>query len=176
MDSADTALHSEETIPVYVSLGSNQGRRKQNLDQAVRCLAREPGVFSGKLSKAYYTEPQGVKEQPWFANQVLEVFCSRIWTPLSFVRQLLTIEKRLGRTRRERWGPRVIDLDLLLWGDATSLTPEVEIPHPRMAERAFVLVPLLEIQPDIRFPGGRPVHEICRQLDFTIVRDTIIQP
>ena len=176
MDPAEAGLHAGETTLAYVSLGSNQGRRRQNLNRAVRCLALEPGVVPGTLSQAYYTEPQGVKEQPWFVNQVLEVACSKDWTPKTFLRRLLSIENRLGRTRTVRWGPRVIDLDLLLWGNERCLTPEVEIPHPRMTERAFVLVPLLELQPDICLPGGRSVREICRQLDFTLVRDTISQP
>lgn len=175
MHPAATGRHAGETTIAYVSLGSNQGRRRENLTQAVRCLALEPGVFPCNLSKAYYTEPQGVKEQPWFVNRVLEVACSDVWTPGRFMRRLLSIEIRLGRKRTKRWGPRVIDLDLLLWGDAVCQTPDVEIPHPRMTERAFVLVPLLELQPDIRLPGGRSIQEMCNRLDFSMVRDTIIQ-
>ena len=165
-----------ETTAAYISLGSNQGRKTQNLDQAVHCLGQESGIVPGTLSQVYYTEPQGVKAQPWFVNQVLELFCSSDWEPRSFVRRLLAIETRLGRIRSERWGPRVIDLDLLLWGETVSHSPEATVPHPRMAERAFVLVPLLEIRPDIRLPGGRPVRELCDRLDYTLVRNTISQP
>ncbi|MCF8104603.1 MAG: 2-amino-4-hydroxy-6-hydroxymethyldihydropteridine diphosphokinase [Desulfohalobiaceae bacterium] len=155
-------------IPVYLGLGSNLGDRQQNLDRAGNLLLKTPGVSSGRFSGVYYTEPQGVKEQPWFANQVAEVYCPATWSAIAFVHRLLQIEDILGRKRDIRWGPRVIDLDLLLWGDLRLQSAEATIPHPRMTERAFVLIPLLEIRSDIRLPGGRPLKEHLRTLNYDL--------
>ncbi len=154
--------------PVYIGLGSNLADRRQNLDQAGKLLLKTPGLSPGRLSKVYYTEPQGVKEQPWFANQVAEIYCPVFWSPVAFVHSLLQIEDVLGRKRDIRWEPRVIDLDLLLWGNLMLQSPEATVPHPRMAERAFVLIPLLEIRPDISLPGGRPLKEHLKTLDYAL--------
>ena len=157
-----------DNVPVCIGLGSNLGDREHNLDQAWKMLLKIPGVRSGRLSSVYYTEPQGVKEQAWFANQVAEVYCPASWSPVAFVSRLLQIEDFFGRTRDIRWGPRIIDLDLLLWGDLRLQSAEATVPHPRMTERAFVLIPLLEIRPDIRLPGGRPLQEYLRALDYSL--------
>ncbi len=109
----------------------------------------QEGLTLGAASPLYYTEPQGIKAQPWFCNQVLRVQCSSAWTAPKLLQHMLSIEKKLGRTRPEnpqlRFGPRPIDLDLLLFGQKSSDDSFCQIPHPRMLERAFVLIPLRHV-------------------------------
>lgn len=163
------------SVPVYVGLGSNLGDRLHNLDQARKEILKTSGVTLGTFSRVYYTEPQGVKEQPWFANQVVQLFCSQARSPLAFVNDLLGIEDFLGRKRNLRWGPRLIDLDLLLWGDAQVDAPGVTVPHPRIGERAFVLIPLLEINPEIVLPKGGRLREQLEKLAYSLEGEIIRQ-
>jgi 2-amino-4-hydroxy-6-hydroxymethyldihydropteridine diphosphokinase len=121
------------------------------------------------------TEPQGVREQPWFANQVIKLACTSGWTPLELLQSLLAVETRLGRVRTTRWGPRVIDLDLLLFGNTVCHDPRVILPHPRMLTRAFVLIPLLEIEPELVLPGGISAVQALQTLSHTLKGHTIWQ-
>ena len=157
----------------YISLGSNLGQPEANLETARENLALLPGVDIGPVSSLYYTEPQGVKDQPWFANQVLAAACAPDVTPLSLLASLLDIEARMGRQRRERWGPRLIDLDVLFFGHLVLHEPALTLPHPRIGERAFILVPLLEIAPDFVFPDGSRADIKLQGLDYRI-EDTCI--
>lgn len=130
----------------YLSLGSNLGDRVENLAAAVRKLdAAHTRVL--RVSSVYETAPQGKTDQPNFLNIALEVE-----TELS-ARQLLghaqSVEQALGRVRKERWGPRIIDLDIVLYGDLTLPDEELTLPHPRMHQRAFVLIPMLEVNPEL---------------------------
>ncbi len=119
------------------------------------------------------TEPQDLKEQPWFHNQVLEVFCKQ-WNPHDLLQRLLSVENELGRTRNgPRFGPRVIDIDLLVFGSEIIQSKELQIPHPRMRKRAFVLVPLAEIAPDFVFPEGGSVSEALAALNYTVENGVI---
>lgn len=139
---------------VYISLGSNMGNRKENLMRAVSLMAPS-GIFVDRQSSIYETQPQGVETQPWFLNMVL-----RARTSLSareLLRTLQDIEAQMGRKRLVRWGPRVIDLDILLFDQEDICEQDLKIPHPQMTERAFVIVPLLEICPDKRMPDGTPL-------------------
>jgi len=136
----------------YVCMGSNMGEPETNLARAREVLGSLPGWKIEASSPVYFTEPQDMRDQPWFANQVLKVSCALDMTAPDFLDMLLDVEKRLGRVRETsdpamRFGPRVIDLDLLLFDQERWDTPHLALPHPRMSERAFVLVPLRDIEP-----------------------------
>jgi 2-amino-4-hydroxy-6-hydroxymethyldihydropteridine diphosphokinase len=137
---------------VYIALGSNLGDRVENL-----LLARErivsPHVRLSRASSIYETAPREVLDQPWFLNQV--VAAETTLFPRQLLARLLRIEQEMGRRRTMDKGPRVIDLDILLFGDAVIHAAGLEIPHPRMAERRFVLEPLAELAPALRPPRSR---------------------
>jgi 2-amino-4-hydroxy-6-hydroxymethyldihydropteridine diphosphokinase len=139
---------------VYLSLGSNLGDRQLHLQRAVACLEQEQ-IKVQRQSSVYETEPQDVTQQPWFLNIVVE--CETRLFPVQLLRVLQRIEREVGRVREGavRRGPRVIDIDILLFNNAAIDTPQLTIPHPRMTERRFVLEPLLEIAPEIRHPVTR---------------------
>jgi 2-amino-4-hydroxy-6-hydroxymethyldihydropteridine diphosphokinase len=136
----------------YVGLGSNLGDREATIRRAAKLIG------AVRLSPLFETEPWGVVDQPLFLNAVAEVE-----TPLTagaFLSHLLDVERRLGRERiGPRWGPRTIDLDLLLWGDERISEPGLEVPHPLMLERRFVLEPLAALAPDREIPGNGTVSE-----------------
>jgi 2-amino-4-hydroxy-6-hydroxymethyldihydropteridine diphosphokinase len=133
----------------FLSLGSNIGDRKRNLERARRLLAKN-GVAVLKASSIYRTEPVDVRDQPWFYNQALEVRTGR--TPHELLALAKSIEAAMKRVPSVNKGPRTIDIDILLAGDAALETPELTIPHPRLAVRSFVLVPLCEIAPGAFHP------------------------
>ncbi len=139
----------------YIGLGSNLGDRLATLEAALRALDALPGVRVVTVSSVYETEPWGGVEQPSYANAVaaLEVGGD----PLSLLRACKEIERALGRESGVRYGPRTIDLDILLFGDEALGTPELTVPHPRMLEREFVVRPLLEIAPRATLPDGRTI-------------------
>jgi 2-amino-4-hydroxy-6-hydroxymethyldihydropteridine diphosphokinase len=139
----------------YVALGSNLGDRLATLDAALRALDALPGVRVVASSSVYETEPWGGVEQPPYANAVVALDFEG--NALSLLRSCKLIERALGRETGVRFGPRTLDLDLLLFGDEALDTPELTIPHPRMLEREFVVTPLLEIAPRAALPDGRPV-------------------
>lgn len=126
----------------YIGIGSNLGERLSNIERAVSALDELGTVL--RTSSTYRTQPWGKPDQPWFANAVALVKTQL--EPMELLQALQTIERKLGRVRGERWGPRTIDLDLLLYDDLTIDEPELMIPHRRLHERAFVLVPLAEIE------------------------------
>ncbi len=134
----------------YIGIGSNLGDRRKNCLKAVELLDAE-GVKVLKRSSLYETEPWGVKDQPRFVNMAVEAESDM--TPHRLLCLLKEIEDRMGRTRTIRWGPRTIDLDILLFGDEVIREPDLEIPHPLMHARDFVLEPLCEIAP-------RKVHPV----------------
>ena len=145
------------------ALGSNLGDRAQNLAVAREALVQGPVEISAS-SSIYETEPWGPKPQGPYLNQVVRGTTQL--APSVLLTRLLEIEQSLGRERdgTARYGPRKIDLDILLYGDVVLLEPELQIPHPRMLERAFVLVPLAEIAPDLRV-GGTAVKDALSKLD-----------
>jgi 2-amino-4-hydroxy-6-hydroxymethyldihydropteridine diphosphokinase len=134
---------------VYFSLGSNMSDRASNIARAIKALASH-GVRVIRRSSLYETEPVEVTDQGLFLNCVVQAETE--YSPVQLMNALLEIERALGRERRVPKGPRVIDIDILLFGSTVFRTPDVEIPHPRMAERRFVLVPFAEIAPDARHP------------------------
>ena len=159
-------------VTAFVSLGSNEGNPRANLAQAARALGELDGVRVVAASSVYDTEPQGYVDQAWFANQVLKLQCQPACTPHHLLRQLLAIENKLGRMRSAdpalRFGPRRIDLDVLLMGDVCLATAELTLPHPRLHERAFVLVPLLEVEPALTLPNGRKALDLLQNLTYTL--------
>ena len=135
----------------YLALGSNLGDRLKNLSAAIGQLLSGDDVTVKRASSVYETGPIGVVNQPDFLNAVIEVQTSL--SPEKLIVRCLEIETALGRVRHERWGPRVIDLDLLWYDDRNVATVDLSIPHPRMIERAFVLVPLAELAPQLVLLG-----------------------
>ena len=150
-------------VKVFLALGSNLGERERNLVQARETLAR--GVVTSPIASSIYeTEPWGPVTQGRYLNQV--VGGETALAPRDLLAKLLEIERMLGRDRahEERYGPRTLDLDILLYGGREVREPDLQIPHPRMLERAFVLVPLVEIAPDL-VVGGVLVAEALARLD-----------
>ncbi|MGG3282940.1 2-amino-4-hydroxy-6-hydroxymethyldihydropteridine diphosphokinase [Paenibacillus solani] len=130
-----------------IGLGSNVGSRKEYLFRAIELLNDHPQIMINKISSIYETEPVGMKNQPWFLNMVVKL--ETTLDVYELFNYLNKIENTMGRTRNIRWGPRTIDLDLLLYGDMIVDTPELIIPHPRIEERLFVLIPLMEVLEDV---------------------------
>lgn len=139
-------------IEAFVALGSNLGDRLGNLGTAVGLLAREPGFVLRKVSLAYESEPVG-PPQPRYLNAVAQI--GTLLSPRATLQRLQSVEDAMGRVRRERWGSREIDLDLVLYGDRVLQETGLQIPHPLLAERAFVLAPLAEIAPEVVHPVRR---------------------
>lgn len=134
---------------VYISLGSNVGDREQQIVAAIQALGGR-GIHALRQSSIYSTEPVDVATQSWFLNCVLEIETDLM--PRQLLRTFKEIENELGRKHTVRRGPRVIDIDILLYGSSVIHTPDLEIPHPRMTQRRFVLVPLVEIAPAAHHP------------------------
>lgn len=130
----------------YVALGANLGDRETSLAEAIRRLQADSELEVRRVSAVFETAPVGYTDQPSFLN--MAVCLGTELDPIGLLRRLLTIEQEMGRVRDVRWGPRNIDLDLLVHGEATADTPELTLPHPRMGQRAFVLVPLRDIWPE----------------------------
>jgi 2-amino-4-hydroxy-6-hydroxymethyldihydropteridine diphosphokinase len=147
----------------YVGLGANLGDRRATIGRAVELLGAAEGVSAVAVSSLRETDPVGVEDQPRFLNGAAAVEASLPARELLGV--LLGIERRLGRTREgPRFGPRVIDLDLLLYGGEGLDEPGLTIPHPRLHERRFALEPLAELAPGLVVPGRGPVEELLRGL------------
>ena len=132
----------------YLSLGSNLGHREANIASALKMLGQEARIL--KVSSFYETEPVGYKDQPWFLNCACAIETEL--APQALLKLAKTIERNLGRKRTLRFGPRLIDIDILFYDDLILDSPDLVIPHPRLAERAFVLVPLKEIAPNLVHP------------------------
>jgi len=135
----------------YLGLGANLGDRLANLQRAVDLLAEVSGLRVARSSRVYETEPVGGPEQPEYLNAVVEVETDL--APHDLLEACLSVETRMGRVRAEPWGPRTIDIDVLTYGDETIDEPDLVVPHPRMHERGFVLVPLAELTADPSLPG-----------------------
>jgi 2-amino-4-hydroxy-6-hydroxymethyldihydropteridine diphosphokinase len=142
----------------YVGLGANLGDREETIRAAV---AELPDVVA--VSPLRETDPVGVADQPQFLNGVAALETEL--APRELLDVLLAVERRLGRERRERWGPRTIDLDLLLYGDEVIDEDGLKIPHPRLHERRFVLEPLADLAPQLVVPGLGGVEDLLAELD-----------
>jgi 2-amino-4-hydroxy-6-hydroxymethyldihydropteridine diphosphokinase len=141
----------------YLALGSNLGDRLAALQQAVDVLDARAGIEVVRSSRVYETEPVG-PPQPPYLNAVVEVHTDL--EPRELLKECLAIEDELGRVRAERWGPRTIDIDVLTY-DAREITePDLVVPHPRMHERGFVLIPLSDLTAQPMLPGGRTIQDV----------------
>jgi len=154
---------------VYLSLGSNIGNRMENLSAAIAALPAA-GVRVVRVSKIYETEPVDYLQQEWFLNCALQGETDV--EAVELLRRLRDIEASLGSRKAFAKGPRIIDLDILFYGDAVIDEEELQVPHPRMAQRKFVLVPLAEIAPDVRHPvsGQTAAEMLCATSDRSDVR------
>jgi 2-amino-4-hydroxy-6-hydroxymethyldihydropteridine diphosphokinase len=147
----------------YVALGSNMGDGLNNCRQALEAISSDRRNRVVRYSPFYCTEPVGKKDQGWFVNGVAAVETSL--PPRELLEFLLSIEKEMGRIRRERWGPRVIDLDILIYGEERIDQEGLQVPHPRLQERRFVLIPLRDIAPDLKHPIlGKTISQILSEL------------
>lgn len=151
------------TTSAWIGLGSNLDDPRHQLDRALQALAREPDITLQQVSSYYRTAPWGVTDQPHFVNAVARL--DTTLSPLALLDVLRRLEHQAGRERLERWGPRVLDLDLLLYGDARIERPGLRVPHPHLHERAFALVPLAEVAPEALVPGYGTVAALLRTLD-----------
>ena len=149
-----------------IGLGSNLGDRSRNINDAVSSLARLGTLI--RVSSLYETAPIGGPEQGPYLNAVVVIDTEMPAREL--LEQCLAIERAAGRERRERWGPRTLDLDLLLHGDEIISEDGLEVPHPRLTERRFVLDPLLEVMPDAALPDGTPLESFLGEVADQVVR------
>ena len=145
---------------VFIGVGSNVGDRAGMLNRAAREIAKIGAVKIVQWSPVYETDPVGKTDQPRFLNAACELQTGL--APADLMRELISIEERLGRTRGERWGPREIDLDILVYDGLAQAGPAVTVPHPELEHRRFVLVPLRELDPDLVHPvSGMTVAELA---------------
>ncbi len=147
----------------YVGLGANLGPREATILRAIDLLAAEPGIDVLELSSLRETEPVGITDQPAFVNGAVAMETSL--PPRELLDALLRVERELGRMRTgERWGPRTIDLDLLLYAGEVVDEPGLTVPHPRLHERRFALEPLAELEPELEIPGRGKVSNLLTEL------------
>jgi len=150
-------------LRAYVGLGANLGGREVTLEHALALLDAVPGVEVRAVSTLRETDPVGVVDQPRFLNGAVAV--DTTLSARELLDGLLAIERALGRERGERWGPRIVDLDLLLYGDEVVDEPGLRVPHPRLHERRFALEPLAELDPGLEIPGRGRVSALLAALD-----------
>jgi len=148
-------------VEVYIGIGANLGNREENVRRAIELLKKTVKVLA--VSSMYETEPMYVESQPWFINCVVKAKTDLL--PRELLESLKRVELTLGRREGERYGPRVIDLDILLYGDQIVKDGDLVIPHSKMQERAFVLAPLSEIEPDLVHPAlGKSASRLFKEL------------
>lgn len=165
-----STLKERPLQPVHLSLGSNLGDRLSQLRAAVQALAAVPKTSVTAVSRAYETAPWGETTQPAFLNAALTL--ETALTPEDLLLHAKTIERQLGREETYRWGPRVIDIDIILWGARVLRTDSLTIPHPEFRNRAFVLLPLREIAPYAVDPvTNKTVGELAASLEGTVAVD-----
>jgi 2-amino-4-hydroxy-6-hydroxymethyldihydropteridine diphosphokinase len=152
---------------IYISLGSNLGDRLANLRNAMTNIS--PKVKAVAQSSVYETEPWGYSDQPSFLNQIIKA--DTILDPFDLLAFFKEIEVSMGRQETFRFGPRLIDLDILFYDDLVLNTPKLTIPHPRISERAFVLIPLAEIAPDLYHPVfGKTIQQLTTGVDSSSIQ------
>ncbi|HAE62425.1 MAG TPA: 2-amino-4-hydroxy-6-hydroxymethyldihydropteridine diphosphokinase [Eubacteriaceae bacterium] len=150
---------------IYLSLGSNVGDTKKNIEEALKMLSEKIDII--KVSSFYETEPVGYADQDWFLNIVLKAKTDLV--PLELLEFCKGIESKMKRVKTVRFGPRVIDVDILLYQDFSSDEDVLTVPHPRMKQRAFVIVPLFEIEQDLKV-GDMHIKEIINKLQGEQIR------
>jgi len=147
----------------YVGIGANLGPREETLHRAVEVLGRADGVEVVGVSDLRETDPVGVIDQPPFLNGAVAI--ETTLPARALLDLLLEIERSLGRVRGERWGPRIVDLDLLVYGNEVVDEPGLRVPHPRLHERRFALEPLADLRPELEIPGRGTVSALLAALD-----------
>jgi 2-amino-4-hydroxy-6-hydroxymethyldihydropteridine diphosphokinase len=153
---------------VYLGLGSNIGDREANLREALERL-EAAGIRVVRQSSLYETEPQDLRDQPWFLNAVVEVETDLF--PLQLLACIRNVEREMGRRRLTPKGPRNIDIDILFYGRSVIETADLQVPHPRIAQRRFVLEPLSEIAPELRHPvSGKTARDMLAAVEPQRVR------
>ncbi len=165
----NSKLEIQNSYPIFLSLGSNLGDRRKNIERALDILESQKAHVV-KRSSFYETEPVGVTDQPWFLNMCVEV--ATTIAPRDLLKVCLAIEDDLGRKRHEKWGPRIIDIDILFFGSLIIKEYDVIIPHQYLHERRFVLQPLSEIAPEFVHPvlGKTMVELLTGCTDSNVVR------
>ena len=166
----------DEGVCVYAAIGANIGDPVQTLMDAVSRIGRHPEIRVDAASSVYRNPPIGPQDQPHFYNSVLAL--STTLPPRGVLSAFLLIEKEFGRVRDIRWGPRTLDLDILIYGELIVCEPGLTIPHPRMLERSFVLIPLLDLKPSIQHPtqnesfqvlAGRVDRQDLERIDVSLI-------
>lgn len=147
---------------VFLSLGSNKGDRRASIREALNRIGMLLDTRVTDRSSLYESSPVNFEDQPYFLNIVCRIETGM--DPFTLLGSVLNIENDMGRVRKKKWGPRNIDIDILLYGDVCVSTPVLTIPHPRMFERAFVIVPMMEIAPGLKFPDGRKPADVLREI------------
>jgi 2-amino-4-hydroxy-6-hydroxymethyldihydropteridine diphosphokinase len=162
-------MNAAASTEALIALGGNVGDMTSTFDRAVALLCGDKSVSLKQRSANYHTPPWGVTDQPAFVNAVIAV--ATTLPPRELLARMREVEWHLGRNRafEQRWGPRTLDLDLLAYNDVALDTPELTLPHPRMFERAFVLVPLAEIAPD-RVIAGTRIRDALAKIDTTGIK------
>lgn len=189
--------NTEKSIPIYISLGTNDGEALNNLKKAIEEISTHTQGNIAAISSIYQTEPQGDKDQNWFYNQLIRFDFTGLANfaefqeeghtspntklieneAILFLEFLLNIEKKMGRIRDplRRFGPRIIDLDIILFGTYCINNEKLEIPHPRFLERAFILIPLQEIAPSIIMTNKINITDALANLSFRVDGNKIYQ-
>jgi len=152
---------TNQTRKAYISMGSNVGDRGRYLTEALRQMSATKGIEIRQVAPVYETEPVGVRDQPWFLNTVIEVATNL--DPEDLLHVVKEIERSVGRTPRYRWGPREIDLDILIYEGVNISIEDLTIPHPRMRDRLFVLLPLKALAPDWRDEDGTHIDRLIER-------------
>jgi 2-amino-4-hydroxy-6-hydroxymethyldihydropteridine diphosphokinase len=152
----------KSSVDVYVGLGSNLGDRELYLRKAMNTISQQPNIRGIEVSSIYETEPVGYTDQPDFLNAVAKF--NTTMSPNGCLLMIQAIERNLERKRGIRFGPRTIDIDLLLYGDAIINSEQLIVPHPRMIERSFVVIPLMELEKDICIPEKGYLNNIINDL------------
>ncbi|PIU64744.1 MAG: 2-amino-4-hydroxy-6-hydroxymethyldihydropteridine diphosphokinase [Armatimonadetes bacterium CG07_land_8_20_14_0_80_40_9] len=146
----------------FLSLGSNLGKREENIKRALDLLRRDEDIKIVKTSSLYETEPVGSKAQGWFLNQVIKIETNLL--PQNLLKVIKKVEKEVGRVRGKKWGARIIDIDIILYGGKNLATKELTIPHPQLRRRKFVLIPLVEIAPRVTCFKGETASYLLKSL------------
>ena len=171
---AERPTEATATVQVFIGLGSNMRGPLDQLKIAVNALRDTPDIANVVCSAVYQTEPMGPADQPDYINAAMQ--CDTSMTALRLLDTLQLIENRAGRIRDRRWGPRSLDLDLLLFGQQQINTLRLTVPHPGIAERAFVLHPLRDLAPDLRIPGKGAIDQLlnrCPRMTITRLQSTL---
>ena len=165
MDGSDAAARVARPVRAYVGLGANLGDRKATLCEVVQLLRAEPGIEVTAVSSLRETDPVDYVDQPRFVNGAVAI--DTTLTARQLLERLLVLERRLGRDRRAspRFGPRTVDLDLLLYGAERLEEPDLVVPHPRLHRRRFALEPLAELDPELEIPGSGRVSVLLAGLE-----------